>query len=155
MSYMITNDGLSKMQSELEQLNEQRSELTVRIRDARAYGDIDVNENHEYLMAKEDRDHLDARIAVLKEKISGAIVVDIDSLMKDKVYFGSTVKLVNADTDEETVFQIVSDEEVEASAGKISNVSPIARALLGKEVGDEITVKAPRGSIDYEVLAIL
>jgi transcription elongation factor GreA len=119
------------------------------IEEARAHGDL--SENAEYHAAKERQGYLDARLKELEAKISLAEVIDPNTLSGDRVLFGATVTLMDLDTEEESVYTIVGDDEADAKNGRISISSPLARALIGREVGDEIKFRAPGGLREYEL----
>lgn len=129
-----------------------RRTIVEAISEARAHGDL--SENAEYHAAKEQQSHNEGRIMELESMLAQAEVVDISKLSGSTVKFGATVTMVDEDTDEEKTYQIVGDAEADASAGRISISSPIARALIGKSVGDSIEVSAPGGSRAYEILKI-
>lgn len=130
--------------------SEDRPRIIQDIAEARAHGDL--SENAEYHAAKEQQSLNEGRIQELESLLARADVIDVAKLSGSTVKFGATVTVVNEDTDEEKTFQIVGDPEADASAGRISISSPIARALIGKEVGDSIEVTTPGGSTAYEVL---
>jgi len=132
--------------------SEDRPRIIQAISEARAHGDL--SENAEYHAAKEQQSLNEGRIQELESILALADIIDVSKLSGNTVKFGATVKLVDEDTDAEKVFQIVGDPEADASAGRISISSPIARALIGKEVGDSIEVTAPGGSRAYEILEI-
>lgn len=129
-----------------------RPSIIQAISEARAHGDL--SENAEYHAAKEQQSLNEGRIQELESIIALADIIDVSKLSGDTVKFGATVTIVDEDTDQEKSFQIVGDPEADASAGKISLSSPIARALIGKEEGDSIEVSAPGGSRGYEILNI-
>jgi len=135
----MTQGGFVKLQEELRwRQQEERPRIIEAIAEARAHGDL--SENAEYHAAKEAQSHNEGRVL---SKMSGSTIK-----------FGATVKLVDEDTEEKKTYQIVGDQEADVKAGRISISSPIARALIGKEVGDSIEVNAPGGSKAYEILAI-
>lgn len=131
---------------------EDRPAIIADISEARAHGDL--SENAEYHAAKEQQSLNEGRIQELESILALADIIDVTKLGGKTVKFGATVKLVDETTDEERTFMIVGDPEADASAGRISLSSPIARALIGKEVGDSIEVSAPGGSRNYELLEI-
>lgn len=146
----MTKFGKQMLDDELEGLiKNDREEIKVAIAEARAHGDL--KENAEYHSAKEKQGHIEGRIAELQSKIASANVVDVAEISNEKIVFGATVTIINADTDEEKTIQIVGEDEAPTSADKISYNSPLGRALIGKEDGDEAIVKAPKGDIIYEI----
>ncbi|MCH9808392.1 MAG: transcription elongation factor GreA [Alphaproteobacteria bacterium] len=149
----MTTDGYERLQADLQRLKSvERPRIIQAISEARAHGDL--SENAEYHSAKEAQGLNEATIAELEDKLSRADVIDVTKMSGDKVKFGATVKLVDEDTDEETAYMIVGDLEANLKDGKISISSPIARALIGKEVGDSVEVTTPKGPRSFEVLAI-
>lgn len=131
---------------------QERPAIIEAISEARAHGDL--SENAEYHAAKEQQSHNEGRIMELETMLAMADIIDVTKLSGSTIKFGATVTIVDEDTDEEKTYQIVGDPEADASAGRISISSPIARALIGKSVGDSIEVAAPGGSRAYEVLKI-
>jgi transcription elongation factor GreA len=129
-----------------------RPNIIAAISEARAHGDL--SENAEYHAAKEQQSLNEGRIQELESILALADVIDVTKLSGNTVKFGATVELVDEDTEEEKTYQIVGNPEANASEGKISIASPIARALIGKEVGDSIEVAAPGGAKSYEILNI-
>lgn len=153
MSYHITKHSHEKLQEELKIARKNKPLMSANIETAREHGDL--KENAEYHAAREEQGLNEARIALLETRISNAIVVDTSKLAKDKIYFGSKVLLVNCETDEEVTYQLVGEDEASVQNGLLFVASPLARVLLSKETGDVVTVHAPRGDIEYEVLEIL
>ncbi|MBB4124394.1 transcription elongation factor GreA [Martelella radicis] len=150
----MTKVGADKLKEELRwRQQEERPRIIQAISEARAHGDL--SENAEYHAAKEAQSYNEGRISELEDVTTRAEIVDPAKMNGDKVRFGATVKLVDEDTEEEKVYQIVGDQEADVKAGRISISSPISRALIGKEVGDSIEVNAPGGARAYEVLEIL
>jgi len=146
----MTPSGLQRLRDELKQIREVERPQNVRdIEEARAHGDL--SENAEYHAAKERQAYLEARMKELETKISLAEVIDPRSLSGDRVVFGATVTLMDLDSEEEITYSIVGDDEADAKNGRISISSPLARALIGKEVGDEIRFRAPGGVRQYEL----
>jgi transcription elongation factor GreA len=131
---------------------EERPRIIAAISEARAHGDL--SENAEYHAAKEQQSLNEGRISELEDKLSRAEVIDVSKMSGDTIKFGATVTLVDEDTDEEKTYQIVGDVEADLKKGKISLSSPIARALIGKQVEDSVEVMAPGGAKSYEILAI-
>lgn len=149
----MTQSGFSKLQEELRwRQQEERPRIIEAIAEARAHGDL--SENAEYHAAKEAQSHNEGRITELEDLTARAEVIDLSKMSGSKIKFGATVKLIDEDTEEEKVYQIVGDQEADVKAGRISISSPIARAMIGKEKGDSIEVVAPGGSKAYEILAI-
>jgi len=149
----MTQSGFSKLQEELRwRQQEERPRIIEAISEARAHGDL--SENAEYHAAKEAQSHNEGRISELEDLTARAEVIDLSKMSGTKIKFGATVKLVDEDTEEEKSYQIVGDQEADVKAGRISISSPIARAMIGKEVGDSIEVVAPGGSKAYEVIAV-
>ena len=149
--FPMTKEGELCLREELERLKtDDRPRIIQAIAEAREHGDL--KENAEYHAAREQQGFCEGRIQEIEAKLSNAQVIDITKIpASDKVIFGVTVTVVNADTDEEVTYKIVGDDEADVKANKISVSSPIARALIGKEVGDEVIVKAPGGDICYEI----
>ncbi len=149
----MTPQGHGMLKEQLRRLmNEERPKVVRDIEEARSHGDL--SENAEYHAAKERQGYIEGRIAELNSKLARAEVIDPSKTRTDRVSFGSVVTLVNAATEEEVTYQLVGEEEADISNGKISVFSPVARALIGKEVGEEVEVKAPGGIIGYEILDI-
>lgn len=149
----VTPEGYKKMQEELEYLLKvERPKNIQEIAEARAHGDL--SENAEYHAARERQSFIEGRIRELQAKISLADVIDPSKINQSKAAFGATVRVLDTEADEEYVFTLVGAEEADVKQGKLSINSPVGRALLGKEVGDVITVKAPARTIEYEILEI-
>nr|WP_321456226.1 transcription elongation factor GreA [uncultured Cohaesibacter sp.] len=149
----MTPAGYQALSEELKQRSsEERPRIIAAISEARAHGDL--SENAEYHAAKEQQSHNEGRISELEDKLSRAEVIDVSKMSGDTIKFGATVTLVDEDTDEEKTYQIVGDVEADLKKGKISLSSPIARALIGKQVEDSVEVTAPGGSKSYEILAV-
>jgi len=150
----LTVRGAEKLREELTRLkNKERPKITAAIAEARAHGDL--KENAEYHAAREQQGLVEARIRDIDAKLSHAQIIDVTKVHADgKVVFGATVDLVDENTDEEITYQIVGEDESDISQGLISVASPIARALIGKEVGDTATVRAPGGERNYELLEV-
>ncbi len=149
----ITVDGFEVLKKELVQLKTvERPENIKAIEVARAHGDL--SENAEFDAAKERQAFIEARINDLQYKIGNADVIDPSKLPSDKIVFGSTFVLENIDTEEEVKYQLVGQEESDIGKGRISISSPLGRAILGKEPGDEVSIQAPGGKRDYELIEI-
>lgn len=145
----MTPQGAQKMREELVRLREERPKIARDIETAREHGDL--SENAEYHAAKERQGMIEAHIKDLEDKLSRAEVIDPSRLSGSKIRFGATVALLNIDTEEEVRYRIVGAEEADLSQGTISISAPLARALIGKEVGDEVSVTLPGGKRRYEV----
>ncbi|MGV0820370.1 transcription elongation factor GreA [Martelella sp. FOR1707] len=150
----MTKVGAAKLSEELRwRQQEERPRIIQAIAEARAHGDL--SENAEYHAAKEAQSYNEGRISELEDVTTRAEIFDPAKMSGDKVRFGATVKLVDEDTEEEKVYQIVGDLEADVKEGRISISSPISRALIGKEVGDSIEVNAPGGARAYEILEVI
>ena len=154
MAVPITLRGVEALREELKHLKSvARPEVVAAIAEARAHGDL--KENAEYHAAKEQQSFIEGRVNELEGILSTAQVIDVASLSQDgRVAFGVTVELLNIDTDETVHYQIVGDYEADIKLNRVSISSPIARALIGKEVDDIATVQAPSGAIEYEIVSV-
>lgn len=150
----MTVEGAEKLRIELEQLKKvDRPRIVKAIAEAREHGDL--KENAEYHAAREQQGFCEGRIQEIEGKLSHAQIIDVKAIAETgRVIFGTTVALINVETEEAVSYQIVGEDEADIKAGKISVTSPIARALVGKEVGDIAVVKAPGGEIEYEIDAV-
>ena len=150
----MTKEGADRLREELKRLKqEERPRIAQAIAEAREHGDL--KENAEYHSAREQQGLIEARIRQIESILANAQIIDVTKLNANgKVVFGSTVHLLNLDTDEEVVYKIVGNEEADLKEGKISVSSPIARALIGKEEGDEVQVDAPGGKVEYEIVKV-
>jgi transcription elongation factor GreA len=149
----MTPTGYQKLQEELERLLKiERPNNIKDISEARAHGDL--SENAEYHAAKEKQSFLEGRIQDLKTKIALADVIDPSKISQDKVAFGAKVKVMDVSSSEEKTFTLVGQDEADAKNGRISISSPVGRALLNKETGDVVTIKAPAKTMEYEILEI-
>jgi len=149
----MTVRGFEALKEELRwRQQEERPRIIEAISEARAHGDL--SENAEYHSAKEAQSLNEGRINELEDLIARADVIDVSKLSGDTIKFGATVVLVDEETEEEKTYQIVGDQEADVKAGRISISSPIARALIGKGVGDEIEVNAPGGARGYEIVEL-
>lgn len=149
----MTSAGYAMLQNELkERTGVERPRIVEAISEARAHGDL--SENAEYHAAKEAQSLNEGRIAELEDKLSRAEVIDVTKLSGDTVKFGATVYLIDEDTEEEKHYMIVGDVESDVKKSKVSISSPIARALIGKTVGDSVEVSAPGGSHSYEIVDV-
>ena len=149
----MTPSGYQKLQEELGRLIKIERPNNIRdISEARAHGDL--SENAEYHAAKEKQSFLEGRIQELKTKIALADVIDPSKISQDKVAFGAKVKVMDVSSSEEKIFTLVGQDEADAKNGRISISSPVGRALLNKEAGDVVTIKAPARTLEYEILEI-
>ncbi len=149
----ITPKGYAKLENELKELKyKERPAVIQAISEARALGDL--SENAEYHSAKEKQALIEGKISYLEGALSTAEIIDPTKIAGDTVKFGATVTYVDVETDEEKTYQIVGKEEADLEHGLISFESPIARALIGKKVGDEFSVSSPKGTRDFELLSI-
>ncbi len=151
--FQITTQGYAKLKAEIDNLkNVERPAIIKQIAAARELGDL--KENAEYHTAKDRQGFIEAQIGDLEDKFLRAEVIDVSKLSGNKVIFGATVSLENLDNGKKVTYKIVSDFEANIDDGLISGISPVARALIGKEVGDDVEIKTPGGDINYEVLKI-
>jgi transcription elongation factor GreA len=150
----ITARGAQRLRVQLKELKSvDRPRITKAIAEARAHGDL--SENAEYHAAREQQSFLEGRIAAIETALADAQIIDVTSLNTDgTVVFGATIGLMNLANDEEVTYQIVGEMEADIEKMLISITSPIARALIGKEEGDVIEVKAPGGVVEYEILEV-
>lgn len=150
----MTVRGAEKLREELHHLKSvERPRITAAIAEARAHGDL--KENAEYHAAREQQGFAEGRIQEIEAKLSNAQIIDISALPNNgRVIFGVTVDLLDLDTDENKTYQLVGDDEADLKANKISVNSPIARGLIGKNVGDEVNIETPSGTRAYEILAV-
>jgi len=150
----MTVAGAQKLREELQRRKQvERPRITAAIAEARAHGDL--KENAEYHAAREMQGFNEGRIQEIEGKLAAAEVIDVTTVPADgRVVFGATVDIVNCDTDERVSYQIVGEDEADIRAGRVSVTSPVARALIGKSAGDVVTVQAPGGAIEYEILAV-
>ena len=149
----MTAAGHTVLENELKHRQQvERPRIIQQITDARTHGDL--SENAEYHAAKEQQSLNEGAIAELEDKIARAEVIDVSKLSGDTIKFGATVTLIDEDTDEKKIWQLVGEPEADAKKGKISITSPLARALLGKTKGSNIEVVAPGGAKAYEVVKV-
>ena len=149
----ITASGLRRLKEELKQLQTvERLKISKEIEVARGHGDL--RENAEYHAAKEKQSHIEGRILSLNDWIARAEVIDVAKLSGDKVVFGATVKLLDVETDREVTYTLVGELEADIKRRLISVTSPLARGLIGKAVGDLVTVQSPGGAREYEVVEV-
>ena len=149
----MTAEGFAQLEDELKRLKiEERPAIRIALEEARAHGDI--SENAEYHAAKERQAFVESRVAELEDTISRAQVIDASQLSGNTVMFGATVTLIDEDTEAKVKFQIVGENEGDVKKHRLSISSPLARALIGKEVGDEVEVTTPGGHKAYELIKI-
>jgi transcription elongation factor GreA len=146
----ITLAGKNKLQAELDQLVKvEREDIKVAIAEARELGDL--KENAEYHAAKEKQGIIEGRIAQLQGIIARSRVVDVSKIKSERIVFGATVTIVDPEKDLSHTYTIVGEDESDMRENKISYTSPLGKALIGKEVGDTVIVKAPKGDVEYEI----
>ncbi len=150
----LTVVGANKLRAELEELKSVvRPRIIQAISEARAHGDL--KENAEYHAAREQQSFAEGRIAEIESKLSNANIIDVTRTdANGKVVFGATVEIEDVESGKLVTYQIVGEDEASIKDGRISVGSPIARALIGKEVGDTVVVKAPGGNVEYEIISI-
>ena len=149
----ITKQGLTQLEEELRQLKSvARPEVIRAIAEAREHGDL--SENAEYHAARERQSFIEGRLAVLEDGISRSEVIDVSGLSGDTVKFGATVSLIDEDTDEKLTYQLVGELEADVKDGRMAINAPLARALIGKMVGESVEVITPNGEKIYEILKI-
>ena len=149
----MTAGGFAKLKEELRwRQQEERPRIIEAISEARSHGDL--SENAEYHAAKELQSMNEGRTGELEGLLGRAEIIDVSKLNGKKIVFGATVTLVDDETDEKKIYQIVGDQEADVKAGRISISSPISRALIGKSEGDSIEVNAPGGARGYEVISV-
>ena len=149
--YPMTKEGESFLREELKNLKSvNRVEVVEAIAEARKHGDL--KENAEYHAAREQQGFCEGRVKEIEGKLSDSVVIDISTIPpSDKVIFGVTVTIINCETDQSVTYKIVGEDEANVKVGKISVTSPIARALIAKEVGDVVVVHTPGGEVEYEI----
>ncbi len=150
----MTKKGEENLRAELSNLKSvRRPQVITAIAEARAHGDL--KENAEYHAAREEQGFIEGRIKEIDAKLSNAQIIDVTTLnLQGKIVFGTTVELLNIDTDEKVTYQIVGDDEASIKEGRISVNSPLARALIGKSEEDEIEFKSPGGVKEYEIISV-
>jgi transcription elongation factor GreA len=149
----MTADGYANLQDELKRLKSiDRPAIIRAIAEARDHGDL--SENAEYHAARERQGFIEGRVMEIEDKIARAEVIDVSKLSGKVVKFGATVTLADEETDEEQKFQIVGEDEADVGRGRLSVTSPLARALIGKGIGDSVEVATPRGAKSYEVVKV-
>lgn len=150
----LTDEGLRKLEQELEELKTvKRKEIAATIKVALSFGDL--SENSEYDEAKNEQAIVEARIAELEAMLKQVVVLDEDDLSTDEVSVGSKVKVMDVEFDEEEVYQIVGSTEADPASGRISDESPVGKALLGGKVGDVVEAEVPGGIITFRILEIM
>ena len=152
-SIPMTLAGKQRLEEELKNLKSvERPAVIQAIATARAHGDL--SENAEYDAAKEKQAFIEGRIAEIDDKLARAQVVDPKTIRTDKIVFGAKIELLDVDNDEKKVYFIVGTDEADIKQGKLSIESPVARQLLNKSAGDSVTVKVPKGNVEYEILSV-
>jgi transcription elongation factor GreA len=147
----MTREGFETLRKELEYLKKVvRPQVIAEISRAREFGDL--SENAEYHAAKDKQGFVESKIRQIEDKLARAQVIDTQNLQSNRVVFGATVVVIEAETNEEKRFRLVGEDEGNSQEGKISIMAPLARALLGKEIGDVVQVKVPKGIITYEII---
>jgi transcription elongation factor GreA len=152
MSIPISVEGYRRLEKELERLKQERPGVIQAIKEAREEGDL--SENAAYDAARERQGMLEAKIAHIESRMAQFQVIDINTMGGDKAVFGATVELEDLDTGETKTYTLLGPDEADYANGSISIQSPVGKALLGKEAGDEVIVDAPRGRIGYELVSI-
>lgn len=149
----MTKGGLLRLKEELKRLkNVERPKIVKEIAEARSHGDL--SENAEYHAAKEKQSHIEGRILQVEHWIASAEVIDVSKHAGDRVVFGATVSLEESESGDQVTYRIVGELEADLKLGRISVTSPIARALIGREEGDAVTVRTPGGQKEYEIQSI-
>ncbi|TVM18271.1 transcription elongation factor GreA [Oceanidesulfovibrio indonesiensis] len=151
-SIPISQEGHKRLKEELERLKKERPEVIQAIKEAREEGDL--KENAGYDAARERQGMLEARINYIESRMPQFNVIDLKTLSSETVIFGATVEIEDVDTGESKTYTLLGPDESDPCKGSISVMSPVGRALLGKEVGDEVVVDVPRGRVEYEILSI-
>ncbi len=145
---------VQKLQEEIQALeHELNHELPNELKRARALGDL--SENAEYTMAKQRQDYVGARLGQLRRRLADVSLINMNNIPKDRIAFGSRVKLYDVDRDTELEYRLVTSEEADVSKGLISTTSPIGRGLMGKKLGDTVKVTTPNGSREFEIRSVL
>lgn len=149
----MTAAGFNRLETELKDLKSNKRPAVIQaIATAREHGDL--SENAEYHAAKEQQSHIEGRIIELEDKLGRSEIIDVAAISGANIKFGATILLVDEDTDEETTYQIVGEDESNIEEGRLSVSAPLARALIGKEQGDSVEVTTPGGSKAYEILDV-
>ena len=153
MKVPMTKKGYEQLRDELDRLKrEERPKIITEIAEARAHGDL--SENAEYAAAKEKQGFIEGRIRELETKLVNAQVIETNNITNEKVVFGTTVTLMDADTEEKRIYKLVGQDEADLKDGKISVQSPVGKALIGHRVGEVIKVVTPVKTVEYEILEI-
>lgn len=146
----MTSEGFARLEEELKQLkNKARPEVIRAIAEARDHGDL--SENAEYHAARDRQSFIEGRVGELEDKIARAEVIDVSKLSGKTVKFGATVTLIDEDTEEKLTYQLVGEDEADVKRGRLAITAPIARALIGRTVGDVVEVNTPKGEKAYEI----
>ncbi|MDQ7251516.1 transcription elongation factor GreA [Dongia sedimenti] len=149
----MTADGYTRLEEELKQLKTiERPAIIRAIAEAREHGDL--SENAEYHAARERQSFIEGRVLELEDKISRAEIIDVSKLSGKVIKFGATVTLIDEDTDEKSAYQIVGEDEADIKSKRLAITAPLARALVGKKVGDQVEVTTPGGSKSYEIAKV-
>ena len=149
----MTADGFQRLEEELRHLRQTERPAVIRqIAEAREHGDL--SENAEYHAARERQSFIEGRVAELEDKIARAEIIDVSKLSGKQVKFGATITVVDEDTDEKNSYQIVGPDEADIREKRLSITSPLARAVIGKKVGDTVEVTTPNGSKSYEIVKV-
>jgi transcription elongation factor GreA len=149
----MTADGYGRLEEELKQLKTiERPAIIRAIAEAREHGDL--SENAEYHAARERQSFIEGRVLELEDKISRAEIIDVSKLSGKVIKFGATVTLIDEDTDEKSAYQIVGEDEADIKSKRLAITAPLARALVGKKVGDQVEVTTPGGSKSYEIAKV-
>ena len=149
----MTADGYARLEEELKQLKTiERPAIIRAIAEAREHGDL--SENAEYHAARERQSFIEGRVLELEDKISRAEIIDVSKLSGKVIKFGATVTLIDEDTDEKSAYQIVGEDEADIKSKRLAITAPLARALVGKKVGDQVELTTPGGSKSYEIAKV-
>ena len=149
----MTAEGYARLEEELKQLKTiERPAIIRAIAEAREHGDL--SENAEYHAARERQSFIEGRVLELEDKISRAEIIDVSKLSGKVIKFGATVTLIDEDTDEKSAYQIVGEDEADIKSKRLAITAPLARALVGKKVGDQVEVTTPGGSKSYEIAKV-
>jgi transcription elongation factor GreA len=149
----MTSEGYQRLEEELRHLKLNERPAVIRaIAEAREHGDL--SENAEYHAARERQSFIEGRVAELEDKIARAEVIDVTKLSGKQIMFGATITVVDEDTDEKNSYQIVGPDEADVKSKRLSITSPLARAVIGKKVGDTVEVTTPNGSKSYEIVKV-
>lgn len=152
-AYYVTEEGLAALQAELEDLKvNRRKEVAEKIKEALSFGDL--SENSEYDDAKNEQAKLYARIAEVEEILANAVIISADDAATDHIGLGCTFTVKDIEMDEEMTYELVGSQEANPMKGRVSDDAPFGRAMVGKRVGERVTVEAPVGTIEYEVVRI-